>query len=428
MDLASVRRVDEQGFLHVDVTNISKATVNGYLGSEIPDGAALGLAPDRIYQLLRDPKELEKAASTFNNLPILRDHQPVASNDYPKDLIIGSTGTEAVYDEPYLKNSIVIWTAQDIADIESKKKCEISCGYRYRVIIEPGFYQGVAIDGRMVDIIGNHVAIVDIGRAGPDIVVADSELIMSKGKLSRRALSVRSAVSAYLKPKLAQDKQLPDLKKVLLPVNAKEFVKQKAKLAQDIQLLVKPVLAADADLTDLAQVIDAFCDDPESSQDEDMTAMDSPAAEIMAMCKGKLSDEECAKIDALLKQIGTPAAMDTDPDKDDDKVDKKAMDAALKATEAVTIKRMNDIHTAEKEVRPLVGEITVAMDSAEAVYKFALEHRKQDLTDVHPSAYRSIVKMLINMPSSTPTIALDHTAQADLSKKYKNADRYAIRS
>ena len=77
LDRASVRTVDRNGFLHVSVSNISKAGVNPYYGEEIPGWQSLGLDPKKIYQLLRDPAELEAAVSTFNNLPILSDHIPI---------------------------------------------------------------------------------------------------------------------------------------------------------------------------------------------------------------------------------------------------------------------------------------------------------------------------------------------------------------
>ncbi|MCX5617054.1 DUF2213 domain-containing protein, partial [Bombella sp. TMW 2.2559] len=59
--VGSVRTFDENGRLRVETTPISKANVCGYWGREIPDHAHLGLDPDKMYQLLRDPDELKKA-------------------------------------------------------------------------------------------------------------------------------------------------------------------------------------------------------------------------------------------------------------------------------------------------------------------------------------------------------------------------------
>ena len=172
-DRASVRTVDVDGRLHVEISNISKAAVNPYIGREIPGAQSLGLHPDRVYMLFRDPTELQKGAHTFNNIPLLSKHIPVSAAEPKKELVVGSTGTDAIFDAPYLKNSLVIWDAIAIAGVDSKEQCELSSSYRYTAVMTPGVYEGVAYDGVMTNLIGNHVALVEVGRAGPDVVVGD---------------------------------------------------------------------------------------------------------------------------------------------------------------------------------------------------------------------------------------------------------------
>lgn len=124
----SARYYDADGRLHVRATNISKATVNPYYGREIPNSEALGLKPDGVYQLLRDPEELAAAAPTFNNLQLLSKHVPVSAQDddsHQADLTVGSTGTDAAFEEPYLRNSLVVWSKAAIAGIEADKVREI---------------------------------------------------------------------------------------------------------------------------------------------------------------------------------------------------------------------------------------------------------------------------------------------------------------
>jgi hypothetical protein len=175
LDRASGERTyDLDGRLHVKVSNISKSNVSPYAAEEIPEWQSLGLQRGRIYQLLRPPEELAKAASTFDNIPILSEHVPVDVRDHRPDLVIGCTGTDAKFVAPYLQNSLVIWTAAAIAGIQSGKRREISCAYRYRAVMDGGTYGGVEYQGRMVDLTGNHVAIIPEGRVGPDIVVGDS--------------------------------------------------------------------------------------------------------------------------------------------------------------------------------------------------------------------------------------------------------------
>ena len=198
-DKASARRIDENGFLHVEGTNISKATVNPYYGREIPGADALGLSPDKIYKLLRDPKHLAEGASTFNNLPVLDKHIPISAMDLNdpeiKKHVVGSTGTEAEFDAPYLKNSMVLHTASAIADVQKGNKAELSCAYRYDPVMTPGTFEGEHYDGIMTNLRGNHLALVVEGRAGHDVKVMDSVLLVVEPDFSRVALALAPVIS-----------------------------------------------------------------------------------------------------------------------------------------------------------------------------------------------------------------------------------------
>ncbi len=176
-DRASARTIDRDGRMHVAVTPISKANVCPYAGREIP--GSLGLNPDGIYRLFRDPEELARAVPTFNRLPVLSRHVPVTALDHRPELVVGATGSEARFSSPYLLNSLVIWTAAAIDGVESGRQRELSSAYRYRADMTPGSIGGEAFDGVMRDIIGNHVALVPEGRAGADVVVGDAAPIAS---------------------------------------------------------------------------------------------------------------------------------------------------------------------------------------------------------------------------------------------------------
>ncbi|MFT9068337.1 MAG: DUF2213 domain-containing protein [Acetobacter syzygii] len=173
--MGSVRMTDEDGRLYVAATPISKATVNAYYGREIPGAQSLGLDPDRLYHLLRDPEELARAAPTFNALPVLAEHAHVTAQAPRAELVVGTTGTNATFTSPYLTNSLAIWNAGAIHNIRSGAQRELSCAYRYTPVMEAGQFEGQPYDGRMTNIRGNHVALVPSGRAGPDVLVADAK-------------------------------------------------------------------------------------------------------------------------------------------------------------------------------------------------------------------------------------------------------------
>jgi hypothetical protein len=361
----SVRNIDADGRLHVAVTNISKATVNPYYGKEIPGYESLGLSAETIYYLLRDPVEIEKGAPTFNNIPLLSKHVPVSADDHQPDLVVGSTGTDARFSAPYLQNSLAI------AGIDSREQCELSCAYRYTPVMQPGVYEGVAYDGIMTGIIGNHVALVEVGRAGSDVVVADSNPFIKELTMNVKQDAVKAVI------KLAED----------AGIDQKELLR---------------LLAVDADK-------DAEPDDKVAQDDDDAQRDDE-------------SDEDYKKrMDA--KKPAQDDEKDGDDDKDE-KDDKKAMDAAIasarKDATADAVKRMQAIRQAEKDVHPLIGDV-VAQDSAEAVYRLALDHAGVDVAGVHPSAYSALVRMHLSAKQAKPAMAHDAAGASDFWAQFPTA-------
>src|SRR6185503_19979987 len=112
-------------------------------------------------------------------------------------------------------NSLVVWTREAIQGVTSKKQRQLSSAYRYKPDMTPGVWEptGERYDGVMRDIIGNHVCLVEEGRAGADVVVGDSaEELAKMAKASKKATATRpglmaSATIAYtaLPYTLAQD-------------------------------------------------------------------------------------------------------------------------------------------------------------------------------------------------------------------------------
>ncbi|MFY3695942.1 hypothetical protein ACOTEN_33040, partial [Achromobacter xylosoxidans] len=181
------------------------------------------------------------------------------------------------------------------------------------------------------------------------------------------------------------------------------------RIVRAMQNHFKGKLAQDADLEDLKEVIEVFTDPavaPIGEDEDDDTVEPKPVAQddelmgkIREMLGEKLGPEEAARVMAAL---GEPAAGAADtppptPGTPPAPVTKQAMDQALakaqKDGEQAAVKRWTEIRTAEQECRPILGEI-VAQDSAEAVYKMALDAKGVDLTDTPPSAYRALVKMI----------------------------------
>lgn len=171
LDRASARRIDHDGHLHVAGNVLSAAAISPYFGSEIPDFEQLGLKPDRIYQLLRDPAELAKAAASFDGKPLLIKHRPQTADDHDHEIVIGAV-SNPTFDAATgrLKGDLSIWDGDAIRAVQDGSNAALSCGYFYRAEMSPGTYQGVRYDGRMVDIKANHVSLVPEGRVAMAMV------------------------------------------------------------------------------------------------------------------------------------------------------------------------------------------------------------------------------------------------------------------
>lgn len=443
---SSVRSVDADGRLHVAISNISKACVNPYLGREIPGWRALGLDPDKIYRLFRDPEELAKGAGTFNNLQMLSEHVPVSADDHKAEKTIGSTGTDAVFEYPYLKNSLVIWSKPAIDAIESGDMKELSSAYRYRADMTPGSFEGQDYDGVMRDIVGNHVAIVKEGRAGSDVVVGDSKEQLLMKSLTVHGVLAASLIGRMILPRLAQDAKL-SVSQACLGLDAKNYATVRPKIIEAVKASItgklKPQFAMDTTIGDVNNLLDKLEGGAEKLEKPDTAdEMMTEANSAVPMVEEAVDADPVAKIKEFLASAGVPAeviakideiaggaiagAKDNPPefagkpknpaqdeDKEDDeeeKVSPKAMDAAIKAAVEDANKKQRALRDAERAVRPYIGDVHLACDSADDVYRAAFKTLGVDVKDVHPSAYPTILglqKKLTEKRRGEPVVALD---------------------
>ena len=127
----SARTKDADGRMRVEACRISKSNVCQYIGYEVPGHEALGLDPNRIYNLYRDRAALKAAAPSFSNVPLLIEHAAVSASEPRKQLVVG-TVSSVRYEHPYLVADLMCWDAEAIRLIESGAQRELSCGYGYR--------------------------------------------------------------------------------------------------------------------------------------------------------------------------------------------------------------------------------------------------------------------------------------------------------
>lgn len=176
-DSNSKRTVDINGWYEIKENPLSKVGVFPYFGKTIHES----LDPDKIYNVYRPADELsnEDTLKSFRLLPWIDDHVMLGSSSEgltpaEKKGVQGVIGEEIKFDGEYLNGNIKVFSEKLMNLIKSGKK-ELSIGYRCLYDLTPGVYNGQPYDAVQREIRGNHVALVDEGRAGPDVAVLDSK-------------------------------------------------------------------------------------------------------------------------------------------------------------------------------------------------------------------------------------------------------------
>ncbi len=180
LTLDSPRKTSE-GFLAVRA-KASRTGVYQYSGREIDPDNKHGLRDEALVNVLRDGKTVfdKKAVHSFIGKPITDNHPAVpvsAENwrDHARGVVMGAKWEEG----GYLAFDLLLTDKAAIGAVEGGKR-ELSNGYG----AELEFGDFTADDGtkcpvRQSAIRGNHVAIVDRGRAGADCRIADAARCVS---------------------------------------------------------------------------------------------------------------------------------------------------------------------------------------------------------------------------------------------------------
>lgn len=382
----SVRSIDANGFLHVAMTPISKATVSPYLGSEL--GEVAGIEPDKIYYGLRDPDEIRKAAESFNGLPLLLDHHDESAEHPQKEYRVGSTGTDAEFDGEYLKNSLSVTDQTAIDLINSGEMREISCAYLFAPDFTPGEYKGMKYDFIMRDIQGNHVALVAEGRAGHDVRVADTQITKKDGKQMDNVEAFAKCIAAVEAIREGIDPKELGIEEITAESSVPEIVDA---LMKDL-----PADEREKKIAYLEYMRDfdkqkAADEEPEKSEEDELAEkMKDPAfkeAFEMGVKYGEKREKE------------NPEQIDRDHEKTgEERYLEKVGDSAAKIkadAKAEVMAHVKELTTAARECRAFIGDANpLAFDSAAAIYALALKQAGYDPKAYKPASYRDMLTVI----------------------------------
>lgn len=166
----TVKRFDNGEFTFMDKTDegflkgMARVTRTGIFDYRNADGG--------IRRELRHPDDVFNLDSlnTLRMIPVTNEHPPerLVTADTAKSLSIGYTGESFKPDGQFVMIPVVITDKMSIEQIESGKN-ELSLGYEVELDDVAGTYDGQNYDCRQKKIKYNHLAVVDRGRAGPDV-------------------------------------------------------------------------------------------------------------------------------------------------------------------------------------------------------------------------------------------------------------------
>ena len=164
---------DDNGWFEVKSNPISKEGVFQYSGAQI------GADPMRIYNVYRPADELNspETLKSFELLPLINDHVMLGSaaeglTPAEQKGIEGMIGQEVYFQDGILYANIKI-LSENLAGVIAAGKKQLSAGYRCVYDLVSGVWNGQPYDAVQRNIRGNHLALVQEGRMGPDVAVLD---------------------------------------------------------------------------------------------------------------------------------------------------------------------------------------------------------------------------------------------------------------
>lgn len=180
------RHKDTNGFLYTDNNYLLSNGIMEYLGSELIEGSENGkidgvaIEAAKLYKLNISKEELEKCKDLWKLKPITNDHHWVGIDGAnAKGRQEGSVGEEIKLinenDKIWLVANLCFTNLDTIQQIENDEKTELSTSYENDLKAS----KNSDYDFEVVDIKPNHLALVDKGRAGAKVKVANTNNIIN---------------------------------------------------------------------------------------------------------------------------------------------------------------------------------------------------------------------------------------------------------
>ena len=306
----NISRREPEGYLLCLNVPVARTGTQEYLPEEL--GLPGGGNPVQVYRPEEEVFSPETVAS-FEGMPVTNDHPPEGvdvSNIRALQKGHAHNVRRGSGEEADLLLADLIITDPHLIDLILSGKREISCGYTYELCEENGTYIQRKIRG-------NHVAVVDAGRAGPRVSIKDHKAIISE----RSTHPMKKSLSKIL-ARMAKDGDIETV-------------------AEIIEEMIEPEAAAEETAEAVAEAAAEAAEDPAA-------VVETPEGATVVVDEATLGDI-ISRLDQIISLL-TPAAADEDPVEEIAEAVEEAIEAA-----------------AVEEILPVPAEGTTAEEISEIV-------------------------------------------------------------
>ncbi len=338
-----------EGFLICKNVPIARVGTQEYLGEE------LGLEgyENVLVNVVRTEQEVfsHKTIASFEGKPFTDDHPEqeefVTTENYKryvKGHVTNVRRGQGDFSDKLLAD-IIVYDKTVIEEIENNQKREISCGYAcdYNVDENGDVFQ--------VNITGNHVALVDEGRAGHSVKILDHNKQYKGVRKNMPKMKNTKQIIARLFPSFAKDASPEEIEEVVTAINE---VQDEEITTQDEQPAEENKTTTDDDvLSQILQEMKALKDEMITLKTANQEQND-PIAKLEQQLVNEISDEEITEDEDITED--NDIIEDEDMTEDDDITEDEDIETSDEKTTATAVDKKVMLQFV-RNIRPVIAEM-----------------------------------------------------------------------
>lgn len=387
-----------EGFLICRNVPIARTGDQNYLESEIVEGGD----PQKVVKVHRPETEVfaDAALASFEGKPFTNDHPPVLLDpenalSYEKGHAQNVRRGSGEWDG-YMIADLHVHDADTIEAIKGGKR-QISCGYECEYTDNgDGTYTQSKIRG-------NHVALVDLGRAGTKAAIMDSNKAQAAETARKDKKMTKTEKFLHLFGLAANGKSAEEVSKLAMDTAealAEETGKDPAELGKDAEALKAKDACKDADpmMAEVSAKLDKLIEllTPKADPEKDADPIEQAIKEMAGQAAEATTPEEDAEGESLAEQEEAhvvPAEKMTNETEKAAPMDSKAVLMSMRTAIAGISDEAQRKAVTDALLGAVVGKkekkVTDAQKIAQTVAKNAQKAPKMD-TDAIQAAYDSM--------------------------------------